>query len=68
MRRRLRPTEVKNWFEIVAKENIDVVDQKIYDIWKGYEIGVFYNDTLGQEDRGRRILSGILFIIMKCWI
>ena len=50
----LRPTEVKNWFEIVAKENIDVVDQKIYDIWKGYEIGVFYNDTLGREDRGRR--------------
>ena len=50
----LRPTEVKNWFEIVAKENMDVVDQKIYDIWKGYEIGVFYNDTLGREDRGRR--------------
>lgn len=65
----LRPTEVKNWFEIVAKENIDVVDQKIYDIWKGYEIGVFYNDTLGREDPGDAgILSGILFIIMKCWI
>lgn len=50
----LTPTEVKNWFEIIEKENMDVVDQKIYDIWRAYEIGVFYNDTLGREDRGRR--------------
>ena len=47
----LTPTEVKNWFEIIEKENMDGVDQKIYDIWRAYEIGVFYNDTLGREDR-----------------
>lgn len=50
----LAPTEIKNWFEIVEKENMDVVDQKIYDIYKKFEVGVFYNDTLGKEDRGRR--------------
>ena len=50
----LTPTEIKNWFEIVEKENMDVVDQKIYDIYKKFGVGIFYNDTLGMEDRGRR--------------
>lgn len=54
----LKPTEVRNWFEIVEKENMDVVDQKIYNIWEAFEIGVFYNDTLGREDRGRRDADG----------
>lgn len=50
----LTPTGIKNWFEIVEKENMDVVDQKIYDIYKKFGVGIFYNDTLGREDRGRR--------------
>ena len=49
----LKPTEVRNWFEIIPTENMDAVDQKIYDIWQEYGIGVFYNDVLGYEDRGQ---------------
>ncbi|MDD2424979.1 MAG: hypothetical protein PHP30_03840 [Bacteroidales bacterium] len=37
---------------------MDVVDQKIYDIWEKFEIGIFYSDTLGWEDRGRVDESG----------
>ena len=54
----LTPTPVKNWFKITEKENMDAVDQKIYDIYKEYGIAIFYNDTLGYEDRGRRDSAG----------
>ena len=50
----LEPTPMKNWFAIEEKENMDVVDQKIYDLYQKFGIGIFYNDTLGFEDRGRR--------------
>ena len=50
----LEPTPMKNWFAIEKKENMDVVDQKIYDLYQKFGIGIFYNDTLGYEDRGRR--------------
>jgi len=50
----LKPTSLKNWFAIEEKENMDAVDQKIYDLYQKYGIGIFYNDTLGYEDRGRR--------------
>ena len=45
----LTPTGIKNWFEIVEKENMDVVDQKIYDIYKKFGVGIFYNDTLDRK-------------------
>lgn len=50
----LTPDPIKNWFAITEKDNMDVVDQKIYDIYQEYGIGIFYSDTLGYEDRGRR--------------
>ena len=50
----LEPTPLKNWFAIEEKENMDAVDQKIYDLYQKYGIVLFYNDTLGYEDRGRR--------------
>ncbi len=50
----LVPSEIKNRYEIKEKSDMDAIDQKIYDIWKTYEIGVWYTDTLGYEDSGRK--------------
>lgn len=48
----LTPSEIKNWYMIEATEDMDEVDQKIYDIFRTYNIAVFYQDTIGSEDRG----------------
>ena len=39
-----------DWFRITEKPG--VVNGMIYDVYKTYGVPVFYNDTLGYEDRG----------------
>lgn len=48
----LTPSEIKNWYVIEPTENMDEVDQKIYDIFLSYEVATFYRDTIGSENRG----------------
>lgn len=52
------PTDVKNWNRIEFREGMDEVDTKIYNLYKDNGIAVFYNDTIGREDRGYRNLNG----------
>ena len=54
----LDPSPIKNWFTISKPLNPAAVDAKIYDIWQKHEIAIFYNDTIGYEDRGRRDANG----------
>ena len=48
----LTPSEIKNWYLIEPTENMDEVDQKIYDIFLSHKVATFYRDTIGSEDRG----------------
>lgn len=48
----LEPSEIKNWYLIEPTENMDEVDQKIYDIFLTHKIATFYRDTIGSENRG----------------
>lgn len=43
--------EDRNWFVITGDSDLPV-DQAIYDLYKKWEIPVFYNDTIGREERG----------------
>lgn len=65
----LTPTEIKNWYAIEYEEGMDAVDQKIYDLYEDYGIAIFYNDTLGSEDRGRRDSAGnvVLYYEVVNW-
>ena len=55
---KLTPPEVKNWYVITPTENMDEVDQKIYDIYTEHNLAVFYKDTIGSEDRGWKDENG----------
>jgi hypothetical protein len=46
------PSQQKNWLEIVPKENMDALDQKIWDIYQEFGVPIFYTDTLGYVDYG----------------
>lgn len=65
----LTPTPITNWYAIEYEEGMDAVDQKIYDLYEDYGIGIFYNDTLGSEDRGRRDSAGnvVLYYEVVNW-
>lgn len=54
----LTPTDMKNWNTIEYREGMDEVDTKIYHLYDNTGIAVFYNDTLGREDRGYRNIHG----------
>ena len=54
----LTPSEVKNWYVITPTENMDEVDQKIYNLYTKYNLAVFYKDTIGSEDRGWKDENG----------
>lgn len=54
----LTPSVVKNWYVINPTENMDEVDQKIYDLYTKYNLAVFYKDTIGSEDRGWKDENG----------
>lgn len=54
----LTPSEIKNWYVITPTENMDEVDQKIYDLYTKYNLAVFYKDTIGSEDRGWKDENG----------
>ena len=44
----LTPSVVKNWYVINPTENMDEVDQKIYDLYTKYNLAVFYKDDVAQ--------------------
>lgn len=54
----LTPTEVKNWYVITPTENMDEVDEMIYNLYEKYGKAVFYRDTIGSEDRGWKDENG----------
>ncbi|WP_148375259.1 MULTISPECIES: hypothetical protein [Butyricimonas] len=54
----LAPTNMKNWNTIEYRDGMDEVDTKIYHLYDNTGIAVFYNDTLGREDRGYRNVNG----------
>lgn len=54
----LTPTEVKNWYVIVPTENMDEVDEMIYNLYEKYGKAIFYKDTIGSEDRGWKDENG----------
>lgn len=54
----LTPSETKNWYVITPTDNMDEVDQKIYDLYTKYNVAVFYKDTIGSEDRGWKDENG----------
>lgn len=54
----LTPTEVKNWYVITPTENMDEVDEMIYNLYEKYGKAVFYKDTIGSEDRGWKDENG----------
>ena len=54
----LTPSEVKNWYVITPTENMDEVDDMIYQLYEKYDIAVFYKDTIGSEDRGWKDENG----------
>lgn len=54
----LTPTEVKNWYVITPTENMDEVDGMIYNLYEKYGKAVFYEDTIGSEDRGWKDENG----------
>ena len=54
----LTPTEVKNWYVITPTENMDEVDEAIYNLYEKYDKAVFYKDTIGSEDRGWKDENG----------
>ena len=47
----LTPSEVKNWYVITPTENMDEVDEMIYNLYEKYDKAIFYKDTIGSEDR-----------------
>lgn len=54
----LTPTVVKNWYVITPTENMDEVDEIIYNLYEKYGKAVFYKDTIGSEDRGWKDENG----------
>lgn len=54
----LVPSEIRNWYVITPSDNMDEVDTKIYDLYQKYGIAVFYEDTIGSEDRGWKDENG----------
>ena len=48
----LTPSDVdRNWWVNVDSE--DPLDHKIYEIYEQYGVPIFYNDTIGEENRGK---------------
>ena len=54
----LTPSEVKNWYVITPTENMDEVDEMIYNLYEKYDKAIFYKDTIGSEDRGWKDENG----------
>lgn len=54
----LTPSVVKNWYVITPTENMDEVDGLIYSLYDKYGKAVFYEDTIGSEDRGWKDENG----------
>ena len=54
----LTPSKVKNWYVITPTENMDEVDEMIYNLYVKYDKAVFYRDTIGSEDRGWKDENG----------
>ena len=51
-------SEVKEWYVITPSENMDEVDEMIYELYQKYDLAVFYEDTIGSEDRGWKDENG----------